>query len=79
LPHQFDGKLMSGEQLKPRRPGLVIQEELRQLPPEEHLPFLALVEQRAKAASDLQMLRAIKDYREMSRSLPTSTKPPKSA
>jgi len=70
---------MSGEQRERERLGRVVREKLQQLPPEEHLPFLALVEQRAKAAGDLQMLRALKQYREMMSSSPTSTKPPESA
>lgn len=56
----------------------MVQEKLQQLPLAEHLPFLALVEQRAKAAGDLQILRAIKDYRAMVSS-PTLTRPPESA
>jgi hypothetical protein len=48
------------------------------LPPAERLPFLAVVEQRAKAAGDLQMLRAIKDYKKMMREA-LSTLPPESA
>ena len=45
---------------------------LEQIPAEQRLPFLAVVEQHAKQDADLQMLRFIKEYR-------LSTKPLKSA
>jgi hypothetical protein len=59
-----------------RRLGQTIAEVLEPMEPRDRLPFLAYAEQRARAEGDLEALRAIKDYREMSRSLQTSTKPP---
>jgi hypothetical protein len=43
--------------------GLVVSRELEALPQNECLPFLERVERRAKSDGDLQMLRAIKEYR----------------
>ena len=61
------------EKPMPGELGKVVERELEQIPPEERLAFLAVVEQHAKERADLQMLRAIKEYRQL------SIKPPKSA
>lgn len=69
---------MTGDRHAPKQLGPVVARELEALPPAERLPFLAVVEQRAKAEGDLQMLRAIKDYKKTLLSLP-STQPPETA
>jgi hypothetical protein len=64
---------MTGTQDK-RRPGLSVQLGLEGMPEADQLPFLAHAEQRAKQEGNLEMLRAIKDYRLMLNR--PSTKPP---
>lgn len=47
------------------RPGQALLPAMQRLPPHLHLPFLALMEQRAKQDADLAALRALRDYRKM--------------
>ena len=57
------------------RPGSMIQQQLERLPEGERLAAAAYLEQRAKQSSDLEVLRAVRDYRQMLAN-PTSTELP---
>jgi len=57
----------------------MMRQALEEMPVADRLPFLAHAEQRAKRENDLEILRAIKDYRRMIASDPRSTRPPESA
>lgn len=71
---------MTGSPKKPpERLGLRLERILAQLSGVEtaDVPaFLAFAEQRARAVQDFETLRAIRDYRQMQASSPTSTTPP---
>ena len=58
------------------QPGKALERVLAGLEPQERPAFLEHLERKAKASADLEFLREIRGYREMSRSLPISTKPP---
>ena len=52
-----------------RTPGQVLKDVLLELAPEDRPKMLQSLERRAKETSDLEFLRAIKQYREMSREI----------
>ena len=61
------------------RLGEHLRKALESLPAADRPLCVQDLEAKARVEGDLQTLRVIKDYREMSRLPPTSTKPPESA
>jgi len=53
-----------------KRPGLVLQQVLSEMPPAERLPFLAWAEQSFRQAKDLEALRELQAYRALQPSTP---------
>jgi hypothetical protein len=56
------------------KPHQMVERVLSGMPEDLRLPFLAHAEQRAKQTGDLEILRALKEYRRLHLP-PTSTKP----
>ena len=54
------------------QPGQTLAKHLRDhLPPADHLPFLAILEQNSRRNGDLELLREVRAYRQL-----TGMKPP---
>jgi hypothetical protein len=59
--------------------GKALLETLEPMPLADRAEFLQFLEAKAKAEADFDTMKEIRAYKEMSRALPTSTKPPESA
>ena len=66
---------MNGTGDRPK-PGQILAKILSEMPLRDRPQFLAHLERKYRAESDLMMLRELKAYRELMQSNLTSTKPP---
>jgi hypothetical protein len=70
---------MNSEEQPRRVWGKALLETLAPMPLSDRAEFLQYLEAKAKAEADFETMKEIQAYKAMSRSNPTSTKPPESA